>query len=135
MTEIRGLGYLHVQTRDVARWRELTVDALGFAVGSGPRDDALYLRMDERRARLAVLPGETDRVLAVGWEVRDRFALDTVARTVEAAGTTVKQLSQAEVDERGIEAGIAFDDPAGTPTEVFFALKIGSASRRGRVRG
>src|SRR5699024_432821 len=121
MTEIRGLGYLHVQTRDGARWRELTVAALGFAVGGGPRDDALYLRMDERRARLAVLPGETDRVLAVGWEVRDRFALDTVARTVEAAGTTVKQLSQAEVDERGIEAGIAFDDPAGTPTEVFFA--------------
>ncbi|MGH3099060.1 MAG: VOC family protein, partial [Streptosporangiales bacterium] len=120
MTEIRGLGYLHVQTRDVARWRELTVDALGFAEGSGPHSGGLYLRMDERRARLAVLPGEADRVLAVGWEVRDQFALGVLARAVEAAGTAVKVLSQAEVDERGVEQAIAFDDPSGTPTEVFF---------------
>lgn len=120
MTEVRGLGYLHVQSTDVARWRDLAVDALGFAVGSGPHPDGLYLRMDERRARLAVLPGETDRVLAVGWEVRDQFALDSVARAVEASGTAVKTLSQAEVDERGVEACVAFDDPAGTPTEVFF---------------
>ncbi|MDR7303895.1 VOC family protein [Haloactinomyces albus] len=121
MTEIRGLGYLKVQTRDVARWRELTVDALGFQVGSGPHPDGLYLRMDERRARLAVLPGDTDRVLAVGWEVRDGSALDAVARAVETSGTAVKRLSQDEADERGVEQGIAFDDPAGTPTEVFFA--------------
>ncbi|MGH3440114.1 MAG: VOC family protein [Sciscionella sp.] len=120
MTEIRGLGYLHVQTRDVARWRELTVEALGFAVGSGPREDGLYLRMDERRARLAVLPGTADRVLAIGWEVRDQFALGAVARAVEAAGVAVKVLSQSEVDERGVEQAIAFDDPTGTPTEVFF---------------
>ena len=26
MTEIRGLGYLRIQTQDVARWRELVVD-------------------------------------------------------------------------------------------------------------
>ena len=66
MTEIRGLGYLRIQTQDVARWRELVVDGLGLAVGSGPEADGLYLRLDERRARLIVLPGETDKALAVG---------------------------------------------------------------------
>lgn len=121
MTEIRGLGYLKVQTRDIARWRELTVDALGFQVGSGPNPEGLYLRMDERRSRLAVLPGDADRVLAVGWEVRDQFALGKVVRAVEASGRAVKTLSQAEADERGAEEVVVFDDPAGTPTEVFFA--------------
>lgn len=67
MTDIRGLGYLRVQTTDVPRWRELTVEALGLAEGTGPVADGLYLRMDERSARLIVLPGETDHVLAVGW--------------------------------------------------------------------
>ncbi len=40
MTEIRGLGYLRIQTQDVARWRELVVDGLGLAVGSGPEATA-----------------------------------------------------------------------------------------------
>lgn len=121
MTQIRGLGYLRVQTRDIDRWRELTVDALGFAEGSGPDPDGLYLRMDERRARLVVLPGDSDRVLSVGWEVRDQFALAAVGRAVEASGTAVKPLGREEADDRGFEQGITFQDPAGLSVEVFFA--------------
>ncbi|ETK36982.1 biphenyl-2,3-diol 1,2-dioxygenase [Microbispora sp. ATCC PTA-5024] len=120
MTQIRGLGYLKIQTSDLPRWRDLVLDGLGFAEGSGPDPDGLYLRMDERRARLAVLPGDADRVLAVGWEVRDQFALAAVGRTVEASGTPVKVLSEAEAAERDAEQVIAFADPAGTPVEVFF---------------
>ena len=120
MTDIRGLGYIRVQTTDVPRWRELTVEALGLAETTGPEADGLYLRMDERQARLIVLPGESDRVLAVGWEVRDQFALARVGRAVEAAGLGVKELSHGECGERGVEAAIHFDDPAGTPVEVFF---------------
>ncbi|MEU9948742.1 VOC family protein [Streptomyces sp. NPDC047939] len=120
-TQIRGLGYLRVQSTDIGRWRELTVDALGFAEGSGPDPEGLYLRMDERRSRLVVLPGDTDRVLSIGWEVRDQFALAAVGRAVEASGTGVKPLSREEADDRGVEQGITFEDPAGVPVEVFFA--------------
>lgn len=121
MTQIRGLGYLRVQSRDTERWRELAVDALGFAEGSGPDPSGLYLRMDERRSRLVVLPGDSDRVLSIGWEVRDQFALAAVARAVEASGVAVKPLAQEDADDRGVEQGITFEDPAGVPVEVFFA--------------
>ena len=120
MTDIRGLGYIRVQTTDIPRWRELTVEALGLAESTGPEADGLYLRMDEREARLIVLPGDTDRVLAIGWEVRDQFALARVGRAVEAAGFGVKELTHRECDERRVEAAILFEDPAGTPVEVFF---------------
>ncbi|WP_235735580.1 VOC family protein [Nocardioides alcanivorans] len=120
MTEIRGLGYLKVQSADIPRWRELTVDCLAMQEVDGPNEGGLHLRMDERSARLIVLPGDTDKVLAVGWEVRDHFALAAVARAVEASGRGVKVLSQEECDVRRIEAGVAFEDPAGTPLEVFF---------------
>ncbi|WP_026400968.1 VOC family protein [Actinomadura rifamycini] len=116
MTHIRGLGYLKVQTQHIERWRELTIDALGFAEGSGPDPDGLYLRMDERRHRLAVLPGDTDRVLAIGWEVRDQFALAAVREAVEKAGREVTELPPGEDAERTI----AFTDPGGTPLEVFY---------------
>ncbi|WFR73227.1 biphenyl-2,3-diol 1,2-dioxygenase [Prescottella defluvii] len=120
MTDIRGLGYLRIQTQDIARWRELVVDGLGMAIGSGPDPDGLYLRLDERRARLIVLPGESDKALAVGWEVRDQFALQRVREAVEKAGIAVEELSLEEADYRDAEKVIAFDDPAGTRVEVFF---------------
>lgn len=120
MTDIRGLGYVRIQTRDVARWRELVVDGLGMAVGTGPESDGLYLRIDERRSRLIVLPGDTDRALAVGWEVRDEFALRRVREAVEKSGISVEVLSEEESTYRDAEQVIAFDDPGGTRTEVFF---------------
>lgn len=120
MTHLRSLGYLRVQSTDLVRWRELTIDALGFAVGTGPDPDGLYLRLDERTQRIAVLPGDSDRVLAVGWEVRDQFALQAVARDVEASGRGVKVLTATECADLAVEEAIAFDDPAGTRVEVFF---------------
>ncbi|NKZ73489.1 2,3-dihydroxybiphenyl 1,2-dioxygenase [Rhodococcus hoagii] len=119
MTDIRGLGYLRIQTQDIARWRELVVDGLGMATGSGPDPDGLYLRLDERRARLIVLPGDTDKAQAVGWEVRDHFALQRVREAVEKAGIAVEELSLEEADYRDAEKVIAFDDPAAR-VEVFF---------------
>ncbi|NKS29119.1 2,3-dihydroxybiphenyl 1,2-dioxygenase, partial [Rhodococcus hoagii] len=74
-TDIRALGYVKVQTNDIERWRTFAFDVLGFAQGSGPDPDALYLRVDERAARIVVVPGETDEVVTVGWEVRDHAAL------------------------------------------------------------
>lgn len=124
MTELRSLGYLKVQATDIARWRELAVGALGFVEGEGPQADGLYLRMDERSARVIVLPGETDQVLSVGWEVRDQFALSAVGRAVEAAGITVKVLSPAESADRTVEQAITFTDPAGVPVEVFFGPEL-----------
>lgn len=124
MTEIRALGYLRTQTAHIDRWRELALDGLGFAEGSGPDPEALYLRMDERRSRLTVLPGETDRVLSVGWEVRDQYALATVRGKIEAHGTAVRALKPEEADDRGVEEGIAFEDPAGTPVEIFHSAVL-----------
>ncbi|HEX7739227.1 MAG TPA: VOC family protein [Marmoricola sp.] len=120
MAEIRALGYLRVQSMDVPRWRELAVEALGFAESSGPVAGGLYLRMDERIARLIVLPGDVDRVQAVGWEVRDQFALAAVGRAVEAYGAQVRVLSAAECAQRQVDSAITFEDPSGSAVEVFF---------------
>ncbi|WP_248475064.1 biphenyl-2,3-diol 1,2-dioxygenase [Tomitella fengzijianii] len=117
--EIRALGYIEVQTNDMERWRKLAFGVLGFAEGSGPDENALYLRMDERAARIIVTPGESDGVTVVGWEVRDQEALDRLRETVTAAGVEVRDLTQAEADARRVEAAIAFTDPAGTKLEVF----------------
>jgi 3,4-dihydroxy-9,10-secoandrosta-1,3,5(10)-triene-9,17-dione 4,5-dioxygenase len=120
MTDIKSLGYVKIQTADIERWRTFAFDVLGFAQGSGPDPDALYLRMDERPARIIVVPGDSDQVVHVGWEVRDGLALQRVRDTLERAGVAVKPLSVEEADERRVEDVFAFTDPTGTPSEVFF---------------
>ncbi|KWX66328.1 biphenyl-2,3-diol 1,2-dioxygenase [Mycobacterium sp. NAZ190054] len=119
MSVIKSLGYVTVQATDMVRWRHFAFGVLGFAQGGGPDPDALYLRMDERAARIIVTPGDTDKIMTVGWEVRDHAALDEVKRTLDAAGTPYKELAPAEADHRRVEEVIAFQDPAGTSLEVF----------------
>jgi 3,4-dihydroxy-9,10-secoandrosta-1,3,5(10)-triene-9,17-dione 4,5-dioxygenase len=119
VTDIKSLGYVQIQTTDMERWRQFAFEVLGFAAGSGPDENALYLRMDERAARIVVVAGETDEVVRIGWEVRDRAALRRVRESVSKAGIAVESLSQAEADARRVEEAITFTDPAGATLEVF----------------
>jgi 3,4-dihydroxy-9,10-secoandrosta-1,3,5(10)-triene-9,17-dione 4,5-dioxygenase len=119
MSVIKSLGYITVAASDIDSWRQFAFGVLGFAEGKGPDPSALYLRMDERAARIVVVPGEVDRVVTVGWEVRDRPGLEQVKSALDAAGVSFKELSAAEADERRVEEVITFDDPAGTTLEVF----------------
>jgi 3,4-dihydroxy-9,10-secoandrosta-1,3,5(10)-triene-9,17-dione 4,5-dioxygenase len=119
MTDISSLGYVRVRATDLDAWRTFAFDMIGFAEGSGPEADALHLRMDERHARIVILPGDEDRVECVGWEVRDHLALQRVQAAVEAAGIATKPL--ADPDARRVEAGISFEAPGGTPIEIFHA--------------
>ena len=120
MADIKSLGYIKIQTGDIDNWRTFAFDVLGFAQGSGPEEDALYLRMDERPARIIVVPGDSDQVVHVGWEVRDGAALQRVREKLEHSGVAVKPLSIEEADARRVEDVFAFTDPTGTTTEVFF---------------
>lgn len=119
MGDLKSLGYITVSTADIDRWRHFAFGVLGFAEGSGPDPSALYLRMDERAARIIVVPGQTDRVLTVGWEVRDHAALQRVTAALDRAAVAFKRLSVDEAGDRRVEEVISFEDPSGTTLEVF----------------
>src|SRR5699024_11138853 len=110
--EIKALGYIEAQTTDMERWRKLAIDVLGFAEGAGVEEAALDLRADVRAARGIERPGEPVQLTAVGWEGRDREALARVRAAVEAAGTTVEDLTAEQADARRVESAITFLDPA-----------------------
>jgi 3,4-dihydroxy-9,10-secoandrosta-1,3,5(10)-triene-9,17-dione 4,5-dioxygenase len=124
MAGVHSLGYLVVETTDLERWRELAVDVLGMAVGKGPDPDALYLRIDDRPARLVIHPGQTERLVTIGWEVRDRETWLQVVRQLEESGAPVKHGSTAEADERRVQEFVTTQDPAGTQLEVFHGAAL-----------
>ncbi len=116
---IGSLGYLRVESADVAAWREFGVRILGMVEGRGPEEGALYLRMDDFPARLVIVPGSRDRLLATGWEVADAAVLATVRLALAEAGVAVKAGTHEEVAARRVGEMLRFDDPAGNAVEVF----------------
>jgi 2,3-dihydroxybiphenyl 1,2-dioxygenase len=118
-SRVHSLGYLVIETTDIDRWRELAVDVLGMAPSHGPDPDALYLRIDDRPARLIIHPGQTERLVTVGWECRDRETFREVVKQLEAAGAPVKAGSGAEADYKRVQDFVTTADPAGTQLEIF----------------
>ena len=119
MTPIQSLGYLRIEATDIEAWRAFGTKMLGLVEGRGPEEQALYLRMDEFPARLVIVPGGQDRLLAAGWEVPDEDALRELGRALDAAGVAVKTGTPAELAERRVGALLRFEDPAGNPLEAF----------------
>jgi 3,4-dihydroxy-9,10-secoandrosta-1,3,5(10)-triene-9,17-dione 4,5-dioxygenase len=116
---ISSLGYLRFESADVAAWREFGVKVLGLTEGRGPEEGALYLRMDDFPARLVILPGSAERLLASGWEVRDAAALVAVGRALADAGVPYKAAADGELATRRVGAMLRAEDPAGHAFEVF----------------
>lgn len=119
MSIIKALGYMRIQATDVAAWREFGTKVLGMMEGTGDDPAALYLRMDDFAARLVIVPGESDRLLASGWEVADAPALQAVRERLAKAGVEYAEGDKAEVSDRKVEAFIQFSDPSGNTLEVF----------------
>ncbi len=86
MSGIGSLGYLRIEASDTGAWREFGARLLGMIEGRGPEPGAVYLRMDDFPARLVIVPGETDRLLASGWEVASEADLAAIGLRWRCSG-------------------------------------------------
>jgi 3,4-dihydroxy-9,10-secoandrosta-1,3,5(10)-triene-9,17-dione 4,5-dioxygenase len=123
---ISSLGYLRIESADPAAWREFGTRVLGMAEGRGPDSTAVYLRMDEFPARIVVVPGDRERLLAVGWEVADSRALAMTASALTAAGVVVKSGDADELADRRVGGLLHADDPSGNSLEIFCGAALDS---------
>jgi 3,4-dihydroxy-9,10-secoandrosta-1,3,5(10)-triene-9,17-dione 4,5-dioxygenase len=116
---ISSLGYLRIESTDTGAWREFGTKVLGLVEGRGPDSSAVYLRMDDFPARLIIVPGTSDRLLACGWEVADAGTLTEVAHILAAADVPVKAGDAAELADRRVGQLLHAEDPSGNALEIF----------------
>lgn len=124
MSEIRSLGYLRIEATDPNAWREFGTKLLGMTEGRGPEPGAVYLRMDDFPARFVIVAGDTDRLLASGWEVASRTDLAALVARLDAAGVPAKAGTPEELALRRVAGMITFDDPSGHALEVFWGAAL-----------
>lgn len=121
---IRSLGYLRIESTDVAAWREYGLKVLGMVEGNGATDGALYLRMDDFPARLVIVPGEHDRLSAAGWECANAEGLQQVRDALDIEGVPYKEATAAQLADRRVDEMITFADPSGNRLEVFHGAAL-----------
>ena len=116
---ISSLGYLRIESTDTGAWREFGTKVLGMIEGRGPDPSAVYLKMDDFPARMVIVPGKQDRLLASGWEVSDTGTFSEIARILTQADVPVKTADDAELHDRRVGQMLHTQDPSGNSLEIF----------------
>ncbi|MFG2876636.1 VOC family protein [Streptomyces sp. NPDC048337] len=118
--DIRALGYLRIETADLAAWRTYVLDILGMTEAQGTTDTQLNVRIDDRIHRFQFVTGTQDRLLAAGFELPNARALEDAAAELEAAGYAVKEGDAATLADRRVQGLVHCEDPSGNPLELYW---------------
>ena len=106
----------------------------GIPEGRGPNPEHLYFRMDELSARIVVVPGEQDRLQAMGWEVADHRALAEAVDHLKHHGVEVETGTPEELAERRVEGMVRFQRPLRERLRALPRGDVREPARRHAVR-
>lgn len=118
--KILSLGYLGFETPQYADWLTFGPQVMGLGLGGRGPDGAVLLKMDDRKFRLALHPGDVNRVRYIGWELRDLHAFEAALEELTAAGQPFELASREQLQERGVAGMVRLEDPAGFPHEIYY---------------
>src|SRR5581483_213094 len=116
---VRALGYVIVEATDLEKWRQFALATLGLMEGPPGEDGSLRLRIDERPFRMAVIPSQTNRFTAAGWEFGDLDEFDACLEGLRAADIPVRMGTAAEAAGRLVKRLATCHDPSGNPLELY----------------
>lgn len=118
---VRELGYLVFGSADVPGWRKLAEDVIGFATADGG-SGALYLKMDERDFRIAIVPGHEERLIASGWEIASQADFEAARQSLTQQQVDWQQGSVEDCALRKVKEFIWFHDPSGNRIELYWSF-------------
>ncbi len=122
---IRSLGYAFIESKDPNEWRVFGTEVLGMMdVTAEDDDENVFLKIDERPFRFAVLPGAENRLQLIGLELYDKNDFEQAIAELESSGTRFSKGSPAELKMRGVLDFVRFNDPAGNTLELYYGADL-----------
>ena len=122
--KICSLAYLGFNSLNLEPWRELATDILGLALGPDGDDGSIFMRMDDRRHRIAIHPGVIDEIAYIGWELRGRQEFEAALVELDAKEVVWEAGTPQELAMRGVSAMAHFSDPAGFRHEIAYGQEF-----------
>ncbi len=122
---VRSLGYVVIESTAPAKWLNYGCNILGLMQAvTMPYDGNIYLKMDERPFRFAVVPAERDRLACCGWEVESEAALLGLQKRLAENGVPYVQGSDTELASRRVRGLIKCQDPSGNKLEFYWGAEL-----------
>lgn len=116
MIDLLDIRYVRLGTRDLDSATRYACEVVGLESGD-VEGGSRYFRSDDRDHTLVYFDGDPGDH-AVGFELRDRDALEAAAAQLEAAKVAVVAGSAAECEQRRVKAFVHFKDPSGNRIEL-----------------
>lgn len=121
--ELQSFAYVGLRTSNLEDWANVGVKLYGLQLTERTKS-TLTFRMDDRRQRIVVHDDGGQGAAFIGFDVADAAALGAVAAKLESRGVPIIRFTRTLADERRVEDGIAFADPAGNRVEVFHGPEV-----------
>ena len=113
-----SLGYAVVESRRLDDWQRFLGQGIGLHVAR-VEPDARAFRMDAHARRIIVRDGATEDVAALGFELRDDAALETVLARLSAHGIATTRVDGREAELRGVRSFFRLEGPKRLSLELF----------------
>lgn len=120
------MGYLLVESRRLDDWRRFLKDGIGLHLESAT-EDSLAFRMDAHERRLIVQDGGAEDIAAIGLQLRDHEALQTVLQRLAERNIPVEEGSSADAARRGVASFVRLKGPKALDLELFVDARIAAA--------
>lgn len=118
--KVRSLGYVGVESPEAKQWEEFGPEVLGLQLVDGDQPGSIYLRMDDRHHRIAIHPGNKDRLAYLGWELAGDDDLAEAVEELGRAGYGITEGTEEECEERAVRRLVSVLDPGGARHEFFY---------------
>jgi len=119
--EISSLGYLGFESPSAKEWETFGPEVFGLGLNDPEEDGTVYLRMDDRHHRIAIHPGEEDRLAYIGWELRDKAAFRAAVAELQQKGVEHRLAEPGECQQRRVQAFVRVRDPFDYVHELYYA--------------
>lgn len=117
--EIKSIGYVGLNTVDLAAWQKYASAVLGVQVREDSPTDELRLKIDDYRWRIAVHQADADGFGYAGLELANAAAFTAAVDELRAAGVAVRLGDDGEIKSRAVGGMAVLEDPAGNRIELY----------------
>jgi 3,4-dihydroxy-9,10-secoandrosta-1,3,5(10)-triene-9,17-dione 4,5-dioxygenase len=122
---VRSLGYVIVESTDPQKWQEFGTEVIGMMVAPTlSAVDTVYLKIDARPFRFAIVKGDTDKLSICGWELVDRLDFEQAKADLTTAGVNFDVGTVDDKIARAVTDLIRLQDPAGNTLELYYGAEL-----------
>ena len=121
--DVRSLGYVVIESVNPVEWQDYGTNILGL-MNVPSEDGNVYLKMDQRPFRFAVVKGAQNRLSYCGWELADEAGFSQAKAELQAAGIAYQEMSAAHAKSRRVRGLIQLQDPSGNGLELYWGGEL-----------